>query len=457
MEEMHMKHFKMTALAACAVLAFGFAACSSDDDSSINNNNGNGGGGNTTYTVTVNAADNGTVTADKTSAAAGATVTLTLSASEGYEFGTISVKDAANADVATTAVTAGTKYTFTMPAGNVTVTATFKSTASGGDDTPTTTTYTVTIANGIENGTVTASPTNAAAGTEVTLTVTPGSGYELDTLAVTDASNNTVTVTDNKFTMPESNVTVSATFKGTSTNPTYIGTKAPSEAKAVGDIVFSDGSATPYTSGLTLTDTQKAAAIAVIFYVGTELNSGDDTTTSRTLGVGLAHNTSGLAWCTSGANAYIKNIATIQCPASGNAGALTFTGDKNGSDNLSQIGTFLSSNSSTDDTATEANYPAFYYAKNYASQTGSHVASTDYASDWYLPSIAELFQVWKSRETVNAAIEACGGTKFNLSYCYWSSSQYSSFVNFACYLSFYDGDWDKYDGYGGVCAVRAFN
>ena len=28
-----MKHFKMMALAACAVFAFGFAACSSDDDS----------------------------------------------------------------------------------------------------------------------------------------------------------------------------------------------------------------------------------------------------------------------------------------------------------------------------------------------------------------------------------------------------------------------------------------
>ena len=50
---------------------------------------------------------------------------------------------------------------------------------------------------------------------------------------------------------------------------TYIGTKVPTEAKAVGDIVFSDGSATPYTSNLTLTDTQKSAAVAVIFYVGT--------------------------------------------------------------------------------------------------------------------------------------------------------------------------------------------
>lgn len=45
------------------------------------------------------------------------------------------------------------------------------------------------------------------------------------------------------------------------------GTKAPGVAKAVGDIVFNDGSATPYTATLTLTPEQKAAAIAVIFKV----------------------------------------------------------------------------------------------------------------------------------------------------------------------------------------------
>ena len=219
---------------------------------------------------------------------------------------------------------------------------------------------------------------------------------------------------------------------------TYIGTKAPSEAKAVGDIVFSDGSATPYASDLTLTDDQKAKAIAVIFYVGTELNSGDDTTTSRTLGVGLAHNKSGLAWCTNSANAYSKNITTIQCPASGSAGALTFTGDKNGSDNLSQIGTFLASNSSTDDTATADNYPAFYFAKNYASQEGSHVSDTDYASDWYLPTIAELFQIWKSKETVDAASKLCGGSEFG-SDVYWSSSQYAFGGLYAVTLYFFYG------------------
>ena len=72
--------------------------------------------------------------------------------------------------------------------------------------------YTVTLS-AAANGTVTANRTRATEGTEVTLAVTPAEGYELDTLTVTDATGNSVTVTDNKFVMPASNVTVAATFK----------------------------------------------------------------------------------------------------------------------------------------------------------------------------------------------------------------------------------------------------
>ena len=82
---------------------------------------------------------------------------------------------------------------------------------------------------------------------------------------------------------------------------TYIGSKTPTETKAVGDIVFTDGSASPYNDELT--DEQKAAAIAVIFYVGDE----NDTLGAKTLGVGLITertNGMGLQWCLSDAVAY---------------------------------------------------------------------------------------------------------------------------------------------------------
>ncbi len=68
----------------------------------------------------------------------------------------------------------------------------------------------------IENGkvSVTSGATTANYGDEVELTVTPATGYELDVLSMKDADNVDVMVSaDNKFTMPASNVTVSATFK----------------------------------------------------------------------------------------------------------------------------------------------------------------------------------------------------------------------------------------------------
>ncbi len=72
--------------------------------------------------------------------------------------------------------------------------------------------YTITISSS-ENGTVTASAAKAIAGKEITLTVTPATGYELDELTVVDDDDAAVTVTNYKFTMPASNVTVAATFK----------------------------------------------------------------------------------------------------------------------------------------------------------------------------------------------------------------------------------------------------
>ena len=257
--------------------------------------------------------------------------------------------------------------------------------------------------------------------------------------------------------------------------PTYIGTKKPADAKAVGDIVFNDGSATPYDeiiarteddseTGKKITKAEKDAAIAVIFYVGTGLNSDvngvANTTTSRTLGVGLKHDQSGRAWCrytsdTDKAEAYSTNITTIQCPESGSAGALTFSGDKDGSDNLEQIKAFLTSNGKTDDTATKANYPAFYFAKDY-SDTATNLGT--YRTGWYLPTLAELFAIWKVKATVDSASELCGGSQFGTS-IYRSSSQYTIYAQYAYNLRFNYGDWGN-DGKGSnysVCAVRAFN
>ncbi len=72
------------------------------------------------YNITIATATNGKIEADKTAAAAGDTITLTVTPETGYEVEKITVTYGENQTVEVTA------NTFTMPAGAVTVTATFK-------------------------------------------------------------------------------------------------------------------------------------------------------------------------------------------------------------------------------------------------------------------------------------------------------------------------------------------
>ena len=153
------------------------------------------------HKITIAETTNGTVTANPASAAKDAEVTLTVTPAEGYELDKLTVagKTATNVTV--------TDNKFTMPDEDVTVTATFKE-----KEKPTPVEHKITIAE-TTNGTVTANPASAAKDAEVTLTVTPAEGYKLDKLTVAGKTATNVTVTDNKFTMPDEDVTVTATFK----------------------------------------------------------------------------------------------------------------------------------------------------------------------------------------------------------------------------------------------------
>ena len=75
--------------------------------------------------------------------------------------------------------------------------------------------YDITVAAGIENGTVAVKDglKKAAEGAKVTLTITPAEGYELDALSVLAGETAVQVAADNTFTMPAAAVTVSATFK----------------------------------------------------------------------------------------------------------------------------------------------------------------------------------------------------------------------------------------------------
>ena len=89
--------------------------------------------------------------------------------------------------------------------------------SSGGSSGSSSPSYAVTVPDKTEHGTVTANRRYAEKGDTVTITVTPDSGYVLETITATDKNGNDLKLTDKgggkyTFTMPASKVEVKATF-----------------------------------------------------------------------------------------------------------------------------------------------------------------------------------------------------------------------------------------------------
>ena len=164
------------------------------------------------YTVTIAAGiENGTITANANRAEPGATISLTISPFPGYQLkGDVSVKNASGALLPHGG--SGDRRTFTMPASDVIVSGEFESLGF-----VPLTTYAITVAAGIEHGTITANPAEAEEGATVTLTITPENGYRLKTVDVKDADDADVRLSGSgntrTFTMPASNVAVSGEFE----------------------------------------------------------------------------------------------------------------------------------------------------------------------------------------------------------------------------------------------------
>ena len=146
-----------------------------------------------------------------TRAMEGVEVTVTAQAPAGKHF----VKWVVKAGGVTLANETSATTTFIMPATDVEIEANFEKNASTGTGTGAAT-YPITVKSA-KNGDVTASHKTASKGTTVTLTVDPDKGYVLDTLTVLDGKDKELKLTEKNgkytFTMPDSKVTVAATFK----------------------------------------------------------------------------------------------------------------------------------------------------------------------------------------------------------------------------------------------------
>ena len=241
---------------------------------------------------------------------------------------------------------------------------------------------------------------------------------------------------------------VTLTYGEESTNADFV--VKDYSSYTVGDVMLSDGTKVDYQENQTFTDDQKTKAVAVIggFRNGVPL------------GVGLYNSKSGTnsgykVWAPSGTTGYNTNFTGIVCTpsktGSGAASTATFTGDTDGSDNWD----YICSVDPEGTTDPAANYPAFNYVLNYAT---TFSLPEGYKDGWYMPSIAELAEIYKNKEVVNSVLSTIGGTQIYSS-SYWSSSQFSSYYDDAWTLDFSDGGLYSYyfkSSINYVCCVRAF-
>ena len=163
------------------------------------------------YRVNTIPVDHGSVTAPYT-AKSGSTVTVDIHPDPNYEIDKIEVLHNKTGQLLTTVDTSkGTTGTFTMPSNDVALKAYFKPIS-----TPQPTEFSIKSYNS-KTGSVTAKPT-ATAGETVQLTVKQATGYEIESINITDENGAEipglrVNQLNKTFTMPNQNVKIYATFK----------------------------------------------------------------------------------------------------------------------------------------------------------------------------------------------------------------------------------------------------
>ena len=180
------------------------------------------------------------------------------------------------------------------------------------------------------------------------------------------------------------------------------------------------------------------------------------------LGIALHKSPSDLRWAKDESTGYYTKFEDIICTPSntesGAASTAAFTGDIDGSDNWDYI-----CGIDPEGTANTAeNYPAFNWVNQYNAAYADKLGGTNFA--WYMPSLAELCEVYRNREAINASLakihgldsdyaDSTLGTSF-----YWSSSQFASYYygTWRVYFNYGDVNLNVKNNYSRVCCLAGF-
>ena len=301
--------------------------------------------------------------------------------------------------------------------------------------------------------------TVVAVGTKITSVTIPvaGTNYAGNVLPVTIIGKNLTApdVTASGFTSTEAtftNVTIISNTKATAevTCPSAVGTtsvtvsygdssatttlkviESVDSSYKVGDIILTNGTKVSVNDVETYTNDENNKPIGVVAMISDVYG----VPTPKVIGLQRAEK---ICWAPENTTGYNTEFTNIVCTSSesGEGAALTatFTGDTEGSDNWEEI--CAVDPEGTQDPAT--NYPIFNFANTYGTTAG--LTGTDYENGWYVPSIAELCEVYKNKEVIQTSLTKAEGFAISSVY-YWSSSTSESNTY---QVNFYDGYMGKY-------------
>ena len=292
---------------------------------------------------------------------------------------------------------------------------------------------------------------NGINGGKITLTASVSPENAVDkTIAWSSDNEEVATVDENGVVTRVSDGKVTITAKaGEKTDSVEITVKTP----VVGDIILTDGTTFDVANLDSYTTDENNKSVAIVAGFNAK---------GAVLGLGLKKSSSYISWAKFDSTGYNTRFTDIIAKfRESTSSGYTFTGDLDGSDNWEYI-------CSVDPEGTKnaaTNYPAFNFANTYGKwYTG------DLASGWYIPSISELYEICKNKETLQTSLTKVGGfTIDNKSKGeneneseYWSSSQrYSNDEEDAYLLNFSSGivkyAAKSYNSYIlAVLVVRAF-